>query len=327
MKVIHDGDHGGDDFVATLVALGMPDLIDLLGVTTCYGNAPVEQAAHNACSALEMARRCDVPVSIGSAAPWKITRPAGDDAFGGNGLGGVEIPTPTKLPIPEPAHEWLVRCIRSATEPVTLCVTGPMTNVAILLTEHPECVSRIARIVAMGGCLDPLGPAARRGNITPHSEFNFFMDPDAADFVLRSEVPLALLPMDVTHQLVFTPERRQQALDRWGNGDGFKLVQMLSAVESLDRANFALPGAVIHDLNVFVWLAASELYSFTSIPVGVETDPDSERRGTLKRIVGSHPVEIATRLHDPDAAFEIVLESVSRSLGKSPDRELQSDFP
>jgi purine nucleosidase len=136
------------------------------------------------------------------------------------------------------------------------------------------------------------------------------MDPDAADFVLKSGVPVVLLPMDVTHQLVFTKKRRELALRRWGRPLGEKLVQMLAAAENLDRANFGLSGAVVHDTHVFLYLLAPHLYRSAKIGIGVVTDRRADCHGSVER-TSCDPIEIVTDLLDPDGAFELLLESVA----------------
>ena len=313
MKIIHDGDHGGDDFAATLFAVGCPDVFDLQGVVTCHGNISVEQAGRNACACLELAGRADVPVHIGASTPIRRCRPGGDDAFGGNGIGGVEMPSTTKEPCAEPAAVWLKRELSGARPLTTLCVTGPLTNVATLL-EHPECRSGIERIVVMGGCLGPLGPFQRCGNITPHAEFNFYMDPEAADYVLGSGIPVTLLPMDATHQLVLTEDRKRAALNRWNDSSGEKVVRMLSSVEHLDREKFELPGAVIHDLHVFAYLAAPKLYQTFESGLRVVVDPGNEQRGRLLTCGDRPPVTVVGGILNPDRVFEEMVTAVANSL-------------
>jgi len=314
MKILHDGDHGGDDFVATLFALGRPDLFDVQGVVTCHGNTSVEQAGRNACACLELAGRPEIPVHVGASTPMGMCRSQGDDAFGGNGLGGVEMPPAAKQPEAEAASEWLKRQLSGASSPATLCVTGPLTNIANLLGEHPECRSGIERIVVMGGCLGPLGPFQRFGNITPHAEFNFFMDPEAANYVLECGVPVTLLPMDATHQLVLTEDRKRAALSRWHGASGERLIRMLSSVESLDHQKFELPGAVIHDLHVFAYLATPELYQTFECGLRVVTDPKADKGGRLLICGDRPPVTVVGGILSPDRVFEEMVTAISNSL-------------
>ena len=223
------------------------------------------------------------------------------------------MPSATKQPLAELASVWLERELSTKTPPATLCVTGPLTNVAKLLIEHPECRSGIERIVVMGGCLGPLGPFRRFGNITPYAEFNFFMDPDAADYVLGSGLPVTLLPMDSTHELVFTEDRKRAALKQW-NSSGKRLVQMLSSVENLDREKFDLQGAVIHDLHVFAYLAVPEFYQTFESGLKVLIDPTSEQRGRLLTCEDRPSVTVVGGILNPDRVFEEMVRTVANSL-------------
>jgi len=314
IPIIHDGDHGSDDFVASLVALGRKDVFDLLGITTCHGNVRVESAARNARLAVEMAGEHATPVCQGAHRPRRIEPKIGDNAFGENGIGGVVFPDPTTAPLGIPGHDWLIKTLQEAPDPVTVCVTGPMTNIARLLDEAPQVRSKIERIIAMGGCLGPLGPSKRRGNITPHAEFNFYLDPDAADYVLRSDVPVVLLPMDVTHELIFTKDRQRLAIQKWKSESGERIVRMLTAVEPLDRRNFGLDGAVVHDLHVFLYLIAPELYTSEQTEVHVITEEDHEEHGSLVRSRSGSEIQTVIGLKDADAAFELLIGAVASAL-------------
>jgi purine nucleosidase len=318
IPIIHDGDHGSDDFLASLVALGRNDILDLLGITTCHGNVSVRQATRNACAAVDIAGRGLVAVIPGAGKPWKMPAISGDDAFGKDGLGGVELAEPATKPLEQKAHCWMIETLQRSPVPVTLCVTGPMTNVAHLLAEVPQIRHKIAKIVAMGGCLGPLGPFRRTGNITPFAEFNFYMDPDAAEYVIQSGVPMALLPMDATHQLVLSDSRKSNAAARWQGSLGNKLIQMLSAAEKLDRTKFDLDGTAIHDLHVMVYLLAPELYRGRVAGVAVNTDKNSVEHGRLSiDQCSQNRILLIENVIDPDAVFELVLDAVHRLLMNS----------
>ena len=215
IPIIHDGDHGGDDLIASLVALDRRDVFDVLGITTTFGNVPLEVTTKNACRAVDRVPDCRIPVVPGAALPWKAPSRAGDNAFGSNGLGGVGIPEPETQPSSDTALEWLESTLENATSPITLCPTGPFTNIAQLLDKRPDLSKQIERVVGMGGCMNPQPPHGRQGNITPFAEFNFYMDPAAADFVLSCDIPIVLFSLDVTHQFVFSPPRISQAREVW----------------------------------------------------------------------------------------------------------------
>jgi inosine-uridine nucleoside N-ribohydrolase len=196
--------------------------------------------------------------------------------------------------------------------PVTLCCTGLMTNAALLLRDHPHLKHKIARIAVMGGCIGPLGPQGRHGNITPFAEFNFFMDPEAASFVLDAGIPVTILPMDATHQSVFTPERQRIVLDTLPAWPGRELVAMMRAAEKYDIPNFALPGAVFHDQNVPVYLLAPHLYKTARAGLFVNTDAKNDRHGQM-RVDPDDPraIDIVVAL-DADGVFGIILDSLKK---------------
>lgn len=198
VPVLLDCDPGHDDAVAILLALGSPG-IRLLGITTCFGNCAVEDATRNAQRVLALVGREDVPVAVGAAGPMLGEVALGNYVHGVSGLDGPELPEPTVAPVDETATELLARCLGESPEPVTVVVTGPMTNLGTLLTEQPGLTSRIREIVFMGG-------STERGNHTPTAEFNTFADPEALDVVLRSGVPLRMVGLNLTHQALATPE-------------------------------------------------------------------------------------------------------------------------
>jgi pyrimidine-specific ribonucleoside hydrolase len=198
IPVLLDCDPGHDDAVAILLALGSPG-VRLLGITTCFGNCAVEDATRNAQRVLALVGREDVPVAVGAAGPMRGELALGNYVHGVSGLDGPELPEPTVAPVEETATELLARCLTEAAEPVTVVVTGPMTNLGVLLTEQPGLVDRIREIVFMGG-------STERGNHTPTAEFNTFADPEALDVVLRAGVPLRMVGLNLTHQALATPE-------------------------------------------------------------------------------------------------------------------------
>ncbi len=196
--VLLDCDPGHDDAVAILLALGSPSIL-LLGITTCFGNCAVEDATRNAQRVLALVGREDVPVAVGAAGPMRGELALGNYVHGVTGLDGPELPEPTVAPVEETATELLARCLTESAEPVTVVVTGPMTNLGVLLSEQPELTTRIREIVFMGG-------STERGNHTPTAEFNTFADPEALDAVFRSGVPLRMVGLNLTHQALATPD-------------------------------------------------------------------------------------------------------------------------
>ena len=194
--IVIDCDPGHDDAVAILLALGAQE-VELLGVTTTFGNCAVADATRNAQRVLALAGRADVPVAVGAAGPIVGDAHLGNYVHGTSGLDGPVLPEPQRPPVDEPAVEFLARTLTSSPEPVTVVAIGPITNVALLLRDHPEVRSKVAEIIFMGG-------STERGNHTPTAEFNTFADPEALDVVLRAGVPVRMVGLNLTHQALAT---------------------------------------------------------------------------------------------------------------------------
>jgi len=153
-----------------------------------------------------------------------------------------------------------------AAEPgtITLCTLGPLTNIAMALIKQPAIAERIAEIVMMGGAYFEVG------NITPAAEFNIYVDPEAADVVLRCGAPITILPLDVTHQIQSTPERLAAIL-ALGNKSGQAVHAMLTFSETFDLLKYGWEGAPLHDPTVIAYLLQPDLFEGRHCNVSIET--------------------------------------------------------
>ena len=183
--VLIDTDPGNDDAIALLMALSPygSARLDVLGVTTVGGNAHLARTTRNALAILEHAGRGDVPLAKGASRPLSGTFPYGYYVHGPGGL-TARLPMPRTVASGQGAVEFLRDRLMDGPEEggTTLITLGPLTNVAKLQSLQPEAGSRISRVVLMGGAVGV------PGNITPHAEFNFYSDPQAASRVLSSGV-------------------------------------------------------------------------------------------------------------------------------------------
>ena len=195
--VILDCDPGHDDALALLLAAGDPRL-RLLGVSTVAGNQTLDKTTTNALRMLALAG-VDVPVAAGCDRPLLGELIVAADIHGASGLDGPALDIPVGGVVGVHAAELMRRLIMGCPEPVTLIATGPLTNIALLLSTHPEVIGRIRRIVFMGG-------STERGNTTPYGEFNVVTDPEATDLVLRSGLPTTMIGLNVTHRALATTE-------------------------------------------------------------------------------------------------------------------------
>jgi inosine-uridine nucleoside N-ribohydrolase len=195
IPVLVDCDPGQDDAIALLLALASQE-IDVLGVTTVAGNQTLQKTTRNALSVLELAGRGDVPVAAGAERPLVRELVTAADAHGETGLDGPDLPPPHAKPLPD-AVAFLAEQASQAPRK-TLVALGPLTNVALLLAEHPDEAARLERIVLMGG-------AIAEGNMTASAEFNVWVDPEAAHRVFSSGLDVTMVGLDVTNRAVLTP--------------------------------------------------------------------------------------------------------------------------
>jgi purine nucleosidase/pyrimidine-specific ribonucleoside hydrolase len=196
--VLLDCDPGHDDAVAILLAAG-DDAIDVRAITAVAGNCPLELATLNARRVAALAGLDGVPIAAGAAGPLQGELVTAPDIHGETGLDGYELTTGEAPLDPRTALELMAATLEAAPEPITLVPTGPLTNVAQLLSERPDLHGRIREIVLMGG-------GTARGNVTPLAEFNVFVDPEAAAIVFESGVPLTMIGLNLTHQALATAE-------------------------------------------------------------------------------------------------------------------------
>jgi purine nucleosidase len=198
--VVIDTDPGIDDAVAILFALASPEF-DVRGITTVAGNLGIDITTRNAGRILALADRAEIPVSIGAA--QSLVRHGFGEAgvHGGDGLGGVAFPEPGTSPIGVGAVEWLAAELdRAQAGSLDILALGPLTNLALLLRDHPSSAARLGKVIAMGGAIH------EKGNAGPRAEFNMATDPEAAAAVFAAGLDLVLIPLDVTRRVRATRE-------------------------------------------------------------------------------------------------------------------------
>ncbi|MCM3625792.1 nucleoside hydrolase [Paenibacillus glycanilyticus] len=194
-RIILDVDTGIDDALAVLYALLSPD-IHVEGLTTGFGNIHVEQATENTLRLIKLAN-CgyEVPVAAGAAGPLQRDY-AGPvpHIHGHNGIGDAKLAPTEQQPLKESAAEFIVRKAHELPGELVVVTVGRMTNLALAVAMDPSIASKIRNVVVMGGTV--FAP----GNVTPVSEANLWGDPEAAQQVFRSELPLTIVGLDVTLQ-------------------------------------------------------------------------------------------------------------------------------
>jgi len=197
LATIIDCDPGHDDVMAILLGARTTDL---RAITTVHGNASLEQTTRNARQTVEFAGLTHIPIAAGMAAPLVQAPSYAPEAHGVTGLDGPTLAPPTVPLVPQHAVDYLLAQSRQIAD-LTLVPVGPLTNIAAALKQDPGFAGRVRQMSIMGGSLT-------FGNRTPAAEFNIWADPDAAQVVFRSGVPIKLVGLNVTLQVVATPAIR-----------------------------------------------------------------------------------------------------------------------
>jgi len=286
VPVILDCDPGHDDALAILLAAASPE-IDLLAITTCGGNQTVEKCTINARRVCTVAGIADVPIARGAEGPLLGSLHIGEYVHGVSGLDGPAWGEPTVPEAEENAHDLIVRILREHPGPVTLVPTGPLTNIALVLSAHPELKEKIGEIVLMGG-------STERGNDTPYAEFNIRVDPEAADIVFRSGLPVTMCGLNVTHQALATPEvvGRLRAL---GTKMGDLCVELLAFFSESYLRTWGFTSPPLHDAVAVARVIDKSLVHVESLPVTIETQG--------RYTAGATCVDIHRLTGEPDNAF------------------------
>ncbi|AWB48634.1 nucleoside hydrolase [Gemmobacter aquarius] len=267
-KIIIDTDPGQDDAVAILLALASPKDVEVLGITAVAGNVPLPLTQKNARIICELAGKPETRVFAGCDAPLKRKLVTAEHVHGKTGLDGPQMADPVMPLQDQHAVDFIVQTLRS--EPagsVTLCPLGPLTNIAKAFQQAPDIVSRVQQIVLMGGAYFEVG------NITPAAEFNIYVDPEAAEIVFKSGVPLVVMPLDVTHKAL-TNRARVEAFRAIGNEAGRMVAEWTDFFERFDMQKYGSEGAPLHDPCVIAYLIRPELFTGRHINVEIETQSE-----------------------------------------------------
>lgn len=294
--IVLDVDTGTDDALALVYAVGHPDLT-IKAVSCVAGNASLEQVVVNTHKVLDAAGAADLPVAAGAVKPLvERTEPEGH-FHGVDGLGGVVLPETGRTASALTAVELLRQQIIGAESPVTLVALAPQTNVAMLLTLHPEVADHLERIVFMGG-------SAGGGNATAVAEFNVWRDPEAATCVIESGVPVTMYGLDVFTRLVVdqTHARRYAASQHPAQ----RLVGEL-LLRRISRGDGSAQDyrGVIGDAGALVYLTRPELFTTATHPIRVNLSG----LGRGQTIVDRRPdAQDQTGSPDPWRSVEVVLD-------------------
>lgn len=263
-KIIIDTDPGIDDSMAIMMAFQTPN-VEILGLTTTFGNVSTKDATRNALLLCEIAGRPDVPVAEGSSEPLKGGEPEIQDFIhGSDGLGNLHLPPPKLNKLQKSASEFLVDKVSEYPGEVSILALGPLTNLALAIKRDSSFVKKVKRVVVLGGAFFALG------NINPAAEANIYGDPEAADIVFTSGANIDVIGINITTQVKMSDDD----LDELRRSKG-KHAQFICNSSKFYRdwhvKSDGVYGVFLHDPVCFVALVRPDLFMFKKGVVRVET--------------------------------------------------------
>ena len=308
IRIILDCDPGVDDAVAILLALASPEL-DILGITLVSGNVALADVCENGRRIVALSGRKDVKLFSGCPKPLVRQQLFGKYAEIGAFSDAI---VPREKAAIETMHavSFIADAARQAAasgDKITLCCTGPLTNVALAIIQDEEVAAGIARIVMMGGAFRALG------NRAPWAEYNILADPHAAEAVFTSGIEVVMLPLDVTFDVLMTGEHLSKLRAQAG-AVGEVLAALITSHDRSDVARFGRPGGPMHDPTVIAWLLAPELFKLRPAAVGVECRGDTSGHsyadfyGKGSRAVNARVAQSV----DADGFFALLLRRLAR---------------
>lgn len=270
-NLIIDCDPGHDDAFALLIA-SYSDKFNLLAVTTCSGNQTVEKTYRNAFNLLNFFNRGDIPLAKGNSNP--LFRPSRicPEIHGESGLDGFTFPKYPDKASNIAGCDLIIKTLLE-NEDVTVVTTGPMTNLALAIKKEPKILTHIKEIVLMGG-------STGEGNITKAAEFNILVDPEAADICFKARVPLRMLGLNVTRQILVTEEVIEAAKKINTRGSDL-FVKLMEVFNKNQRDFFGLEAGPLHDPATIISLINEKAFVFEPMHVDIDTSNTDEVGRTI----------------------------------------------
>ena len=306
-KIILDCDPGHDDAVAMLLAWGNPE-IDLIGVTTVFGNQTIDKVTRNALSVATIAGITGVPFVRGSHRPLVREVETAESIHGESGMDGPTQPEPTVTLDPRHAVDFIIDTVM-ASEPgsITLVPTGALTNIAMAVRKEPRIAERVAGVVLMGG-------GYNEGNWSATSEFNIVIDPEAAHIVFNEKWPLTMVGLDVTHKALATPEVVAE-IEAIGTGPARFVGELMEffAHAYKDAQGFDFPP--VHDPVAVAYVIDPSVLTVRKAPLNVELTGTITLGMTVADFRAPAPDDCTTQVAvgiDPDRFWALVVDALIR---------------
>ncbi|XP_015951459.1 uridine nucleosidase 1 [Arachis duranensis] len=314
-KLIIDTDPGIDDSITIMMAFESPE-VEIIGMTTIFGNVTTQGATHNALLLCELAGHQNVPVAEGSPEPLKggIPRVA-DSIHGSDGLGNMFLAPPKAKKIDKFASEFLVEKVSEYPGQVSVLALGPLTNLALAIKRDSSFASKVKKIVVLGGSVLALG------NVNPAAEANIYGDPEAADIVFTSGANIVVVGLNITTQIKFTDADLLELKESRG-----KYAHLLSNMCKFYRDwhvnSDGFYGIFLHDPVSFVALVQPNLFTYKKGVMRVETqgiceghtimDLGLKKWNTSNPWTGYSPVSVAWTVN-VDEVLRFIKERLMKS--------------
>jgi inosine-uridine nucleoside N-ribohydrolase len=276
-RIIIDTDAGVDDALAIILALKSPEL-SVEAITTVAGNAEVEKCTRNCLLILDVLNSDRLPiVAKGAKKPLARALVTEPRVHGKDGLGGIthEYPSLRHRQAEKDAVQVILDLVKEHSGQITIVAIGPLTNVACALHKEPRTMRKVKEIIAMGGAFQVAG------NQGPVAEFNMYVDPDAADWVFHSGIPITLLPLDVTQQGVLQRSDVVRLARRGEHGLGLFIRRMTRRYMEYHKETEGFLGGYLHDPLAIAVAVRRNLVRYHDLHVEVETRGEITRGMTV----------------------------------------------
>ena len=304
IPVIIDCDPGLDDVIALIMGFA-DEKLDIKAITVVAGNQTLKKVGSNALKVLSYLG-ANVPVALGSEFPLVKTGITAGEVHGDDGIGGVVLPESSLTLSSLHAIELIKEVLENSNEKVTLIATGPLTNIALFLRTYPRLKNKIEKISLMGGSVG-------FGNVTPAAEFNIFIDPEAADIVFKSGLPITMAGLNATQKAVFTMDDINKIKAQGGKVALLvsQMLENLTKYHSLDGFN----GCYLHDPVAVCAVTNPEILKTEFFHVDIELKGEYTSGMTVVDIYNRSKkgknVEVAMEI-DKEAYVNLIIEAVNK---------------
>ena len=302
-RVVLDCDPGHDDAMAILLAAASPAL-DLVAITTVAGNQTLDKVTLNARRVCSVAGITHVPIAAGCDRPMQREQVVAGDIHGASGLDGVDWEEPTVALDPRHGVDLIVEAADAG--PLTLIAVGPLTNVATALERAPGIAVNLERISIMGGAIG-------LGNRTPSAEFNIYVDPEAAEAVFGSGVPITLVPLEVTHLALATDEVVGR-IERLGTPVAAMSVALMRFFAETYERVFGMSAPAVHDPCAVAAIIDPSIITTRNVNVMIDTSSGISAGRTacdIHGVTGAGPnADVALDLDVP-AFWNLMIEAMA----------------